>query len=163
MLIKILIAGDGGQGVQTIAQILSQAAFQSNYQVSLIPNYGLEQRGGMSLAYLQISDQQIAYPRFSRPDYLFLMSKQVRPRVEQYLPKSQHIVETEKYLDLLKEKNLPVLSYNLLVLGMITKILSEQSIISSESVKAEIESKLKNKPGFEDNLKVFEIGVDIKY
>ncbi len=161
MLIKILIAGDGGQGVQTIAQILAQAIFKSGFYTSLIPNYGLEQRGGMSLAYLQISDQQIAYPRFSCPDYLFLMSEQARPRVEQYLSKSQRIIETEKYLDLLKEKNLPFLSYNLLVLGMITKILFEQNIVSLESVKAEIEEKLKNKPGFEDNLKVFEISVNL--
>lgn len=159
MLTKILIAGDGGQGVQTIAAILAQALFKAGHQVSLIPNYGLEQRGGMSLAYLQISGSPIIYPRFSKPDYLILMSEQARGRVSQYLSGSQEVIETEKYLNLLKAKNLSSPSYNLLVLGLIAKILIEQKIIEAESVRKEIEEKLGQKKGIGENLKAFDIGL----
>lgn len=156
---KILIAGDGGQGVQTIAAILAQALFKAGHQVSLVPNYGLEQRGGMSLAYLQISDSPIVYPRFSAPDYLILMSEQAKPRVSRYLPNSRQVTETEKYQNLIKENNLPFQSCNLLVLGLMTKILAAQKIIDPESVRKEIEEKLGKKNGLEENLKAFELGL----
>lgn len=156
---KILIAGKGGQGVQTLAQILARAAFKAGCQVSLIPNYGLEQRGGMSLAYLQISQEKIAYPRFSKPDILVIMSAQVKPRVETYWQTSGQIFETEKYLDILKEQKLPAQSYNVLVLGMLAKILAEKNLIAPDFVKQEIISKLEKKAGLEDNLKAFEYGL----
>ncbi len=47
---KILIAGEGGQGVQTISKILLDILNIKDYQISFVPNYGVEQRGGVSLA-----------------------------------------------------------------------------------------------------------------
>src|SRR3989339_1633609 len=85
MNIKILLSGDGGQGIQLLADIICVAAFQNNLHVSFIPNYGLEQRGGGSLAYLKISDKEIGYPRFTNPDILLIMSEQARERTKNYV------------------------------------------------------------------------------
>lgn len=158
---KILIAGDGGQGVQTIAKIISEAAFEAGREVSMVPNYGLEQRGGMSLAYIQISLEPIVYQKFSRPDLLILMSEKARPRVRKNLSKSKKVWETEKYLSFLKEKNLPAQSYNMLVIGLLTKKLAEEKLLDLAKVKIGIEKKLKSKKGFEENLSAFEFGLMI--
>jgi len=39
--IKILIAGEGGQGVQTISKILTETAYHKGLEVSFVPNYGV--------------------------------------------------------------------------------------------------------------------------
>lgn len=158
---KILIAGDGGQGVQTIAKIISEAAFEAGCEVSVVPNYGLEQRGGMSLAYLQISSEPIVYQKFSRPDLLVLMSEKARLRVKVYLSKSKKVWETEKYLLALKEKKLSAQSYNMLVMGLLTKKLVEEKMLGLVKVKLGITKKLKNKKGFEENFAAFELGLTI--
>ena len=67
---KILLAGEGGLGIQTVAKVLTQAANQQNKFSSYIPSFGVEQRGGVSLAYIQISSKPIPYPRFEKADIL---------------------------------------------------------------------------------------------
>ena len=51
--IKILIAGEGGQGVQTISKVLTETAYHKGLEISFVPNYGVEQRGGVSLGYIK--------------------------------------------------------------------------------------------------------------
>ena len=46
---KIVLAGEGGQGVQSIAKILVEAGYEAGKQVLYIPNFGVEQRGGVSV------------------------------------------------------------------------------------------------------------------
>ena len=67
-MIRILLAGEGGQGVQTVAKVLTIAAQNSGRKTSYIPSFGVEQRGGVSLAYIQISQEDIPYPRFTKAD-----------------------------------------------------------------------------------------------
>jgi len=156
--IKILLAGTGGQGVQTLAHVLSHAAFKSNMQVSLVSNYGLEQRGGMSLAYLQISTAVITAPRFSEPDYLFLMSEEARPRIVKYIKKTKHFIETEKYKEILKQNDLGIQSFNVLLLGIVSKLLCDSKLVSEKIIREELKNKLGEKKNWEENLKAFEVG-----
>ncbi len=156
--LKILIAGEGGQGVQSMAYILTQALFKSGAEVSFAPNYGLEQRGGMSLAYIQISDKKIVYPRFSRPDLVVLMAESARPRVAKLISQTKQVLETEPHRELLKENKLSAHAYNMLTLGILSKILADKKIIKKEEIREEIKNKLKNKTGLEDNIKAFELG-----
>ena len=44
---KIVLAGEGGQGVQSIAKILVEAGYEAGKEVLYIPNFGVEQRGGV--------------------------------------------------------------------------------------------------------------------
>jgi len=71
---KIAIAGEGGQGVQMIAEILAEAANHMGKNAIYIPNFGVEQRGGVSIAYVQISDGPIGAPKFVEADILIPVS-----------------------------------------------------------------------------------------
>ena len=46
MTTNLLIAGFGGQGVMTIGKMIGECAFVQNLNVTFLPSYGPEQRGG---------------------------------------------------------------------------------------------------------------------
>lgn len=100
---KILIAGEGGQGIQTAAKILAQAAFLENKEVTYIPNFGVEQRGGFSLAFVIIDSQPITYPKFKTADILAVLTEKVMPRVKRYQSKKTKVIKKTNNLDLLKD------------------------------------------------------------
>ncbi len=170
MLIKILLAGEGGQGIQTIADVISKAAFEKGLNISSIPNYGLEQRGGVSLSYIKISDEEIAYPRFTRPDILLIMSDEARERTKKYVvaqgfspdgtAEAVRILDIRDYKNILQEKNVPVYAYNIFFLGVLAKILEERGILTNIEISKFLEEKLSKKQGWEENKKAFETGLN---
>lgn len=82
---RILIAGEGGQGVQTIAHVLARAAYSSGLNVAYMPNYGVEQRGGVSLGFIQIGTEVIGFPKFSTADIIVNMCSRAIPRIDEYV------------------------------------------------------------------------------
>lgn len=86
-LIKIAIAGEGGQGVQAIGDILAEAGNEEGKEALYIPNFGIEQRGGVSLAFVQIADEQIGSPKFERGDIVIALSERAVARTKQYVTK----------------------------------------------------------------------------
>lgn len=82
---KILISGEGGQGIQAIAKVLISAAFAEKKKVSFLPNFGVEQRGGVSLAFVQIGNAAISFPKFQKADVAVVLSARSIKRIEQYL------------------------------------------------------------------------------
>ena len=83
-VIRIALAGEGGQGVQAIAEILAEAANQEGKQALYIPNFGVEQRGGVSIAYVQISDGPIGAPKFHKADILIPLSPRAIRRTKMH-------------------------------------------------------------------------------
>ncbi len=81
---KIALAGEGGQGVQSIAEILAEAANREGKQALYIPNFGVEQRGGVSIAYVQISDGPIGAPKFQKADILIPLSPRAIRRTKMH-------------------------------------------------------------------------------
>lgn len=158
MLIKLLIAGDGGQGVQTMAEIISQAAFGQDLFVSYVPNYGLEQRGGSSLAFIQISDHDVAYPKFSSPDILVVMSDESRARVVGYERKSVKVIDIKDYLSDLISGNINKRSYNVFFLGVLAKVLEESAGELGKKIYTELEKKLSKKPNWDENKNIYLAG-----
>ncbi len=75
MLVKILNAGSGGQGVLTLGNILGNAAMLADYHVTFLPEYGAAVRGGTANCTVCISDQPIASPVASAPDVLLAMNQ----------------------------------------------------------------------------------------
>lgn len=71
---RLVIAGEGGQGVQSIAEILAEAAHAGGRQALYIPNFGVEQRGGVSVAYVQVSEAAIGAPKFVQADLMVVLS-----------------------------------------------------------------------------------------
>jgi 2-oxoglutarate ferredoxin oxidoreductase subunit gamma len=84
-LIKIAIGGEGGQGVQAIGDILAEAANMLGYESLYIPNFGIEQRGGVSMAFVQISDEQIGSPKFKSGNIVIALSERAVQRSKQYV------------------------------------------------------------------------------
>ena len=113
---KILFAGEGGQGVQVIAEILAKAAIQEGKQALYIPNFGVEQRGGVSLAFIVIADEQIAYPKFEIADLVAVLSDRSRARVKDHIGKKTKVILGPAVKGGLKTAS-PPKAHNIVVLG----------------------------------------------
>jgi len=137
---KILLAGEGGQGVQATAEILAKAAFWDGQHSLYIPNFGVEQRGGVSLAFVVINQTPIAYPKFEAADILAIFSDRAFQRIKPHLSRQTKIISgpavTKKIkgANKLKANGLPYRSWNILVLGKINQLgqcVSEKNLIKA--------------------------------
>lgn len=91
---RIMLAGEGGQGVQSVAAILSEASYKMGKQVMYIPNFGVEQRGGVSVAFMQISSEVIGSPKFDDADLIVALSDRAVKRVKMYVnPKTIYVYD----------------------------------------------------------------------
>ena len=77
----ILIAGFGGQGTFFAGKVLASAVLQKGLEVSWLPSYGPEMRGGTANCSVMISDSPIGSPIVSHPDVLIALNK---PSFEKY-------------------------------------------------------------------------------
>jgi 2-oxoglutarate ferredoxin oxidoreductase subunit gamma len=75
MLIKTVFAGFGGQGVLSMGLNFAQTAMQEGRHVTYLPSYGAEMRGGTANCTVAISDEEIASPVASSPDFLVAMNQ----------------------------------------------------------------------------------------
>lgn len=79
---EILISGFGGQGVLSIGKILAYAAMMEGREVSWLPSYGPEQRGGTSNVTVCISDCRILSPILSSYDMVVALNQVSMDRFE---------------------------------------------------------------------------------
>lgn len=75
MLHEIVIAGFGGQGVLTMGEILAYSGIIEGKEVSWIPAYGPEQRGGTANVTVIISDEPISSPVVNRFDIAIVLNQ----------------------------------------------------------------------------------------
>lgn len=100
---KILLAGEGGQGVQSIAKIIAIAAQKSGKNTTYLPSFGVEQRGGVSVAFVQVGANPITYPRFAKANFVVAFSNRSIQTIKEYLdPKTLLIYDNSIIL----QKNL---------------------------------------------------------
>jgi len=71
---EVLMAGFGGQGMLLAGKILAHAAMDSGLEVSWLPSYGPEMRGGTANVIVRISAEPIASPLVSAPRNLIVMN-----------------------------------------------------------------------------------------
>ena len=83
MQTEILIAGFGGQGVLFAGQLLSYAAMDAGKEVTWIPSYGPEMRGGTANCTVIISDEEIGSPQVRNPAAVIAMNL---PSLDKYEP-----------------------------------------------------------------------------
>jgi 2-oxoglutarate ferredoxin oxidoreductase subunit gamma len=74
MQIKTIFAGFGGQGVLMMGYSFAQAAMFEGFHVTYLPSYGVEVRGGTANCTVSVSNEEIASPVASQPDYLVVMN-----------------------------------------------------------------------------------------
>lgn len=92
---KIVLAGEGGQGIQTIAKILSAALVKAGYFVSYIPQFGPEQRGTPSVSFIQFSESEIDYPKFDTANIILVLRRRAIKTIESYIgPKTQILFDS---------------------------------------------------------------------
>jgi len=72
---EILIAGFGGQGVLSLGQILCYSGIEDNKEVSWMPSYGPEMRGGTANCITIISDTEISSPIISKFDTIIALNQ----------------------------------------------------------------------------------------
>ncbi len=75
MLIKTIFSGFGGQGVLSMGQILANAVMIEGKQVTYMPSYGAEVRGGTANCTVTVSDEEIASPIASEPDFVIAFNQ----------------------------------------------------------------------------------------
>ena len=180
-LTRIALAGEGGQGVQSIAEILVEAAYNQNQQTLYIPNFGLEQRGGVSIAFIQFSDQRIGAPKFNRADVVIAVSERAVPRTAVYsgpetifvydssievgpevLPSEARQIISIPALEM-ASKELHPRVFNIIIMGAVIGI---TGVVSFEATREAMEHKLahvfeKNPAMREMNYRALEIGGQI--
>jgi 2-oxoisovalerate ferredoxin oxidoreductase beta subunit len=71
---KVIIGGFGGQGVLFAGQLLANCAMKEGYEVSFLPSYGPEMRGGSAHVGITFSNEQIGSPLIEKCDVLLAMS-----------------------------------------------------------------------------------------
>jgi len=134
---KIVVAGEGGQGVQSVAKILVEAGYEAQKHVLYIPNFGVEQRGGVSIAFCQISDEEIGEPRFSKGDIVVMLSDRAIDRCSCYVDENTTVIYDSSVCTIKPELNakeiiglpanqiandeLHTRVFNIIILGIILK------------------------------------------
>jgi 2-oxoglutarate ferredoxin oxidoreductase subunit gamma len=81
---EIIISGVGGQGIMVIGNLLAHAAFIETQNVTYLPIYGVEKRGGQADCYVVISSEEIGSPVIGLPQSCIIMS---RSSLDKYVPK----------------------------------------------------------------------------
>ena len=78
---EIIISGFGGQGVLSMGKILAYAGLMEGKEVSWMPAYGPEQRGGTANVTVIVSDNPISSPILSEYDTAILLNQ---PSLEKF-------------------------------------------------------------------------------
>jgi len=83
MKTEMICAGFGGQGVLTIGKFIAKAGMAEGKNVSWLPSYGPEMRGGTANVSTVVSDEPIASPIVSYPDILVALNQ---PSIDKFGP-----------------------------------------------------------------------------
>jgi 2-oxoglutarate ferredoxin oxidoreductase subunit gamma len=79
---EIIIAGFGGQGVLSMGKILAYAGMMQKMEVSWMPSYGPEMRGGTANVTVILSDERISSPILNHFDTAILLNQQSLDKFE---------------------------------------------------------------------------------
>ena len=75
MLVATIFSGFGGQGVLSMGSTLASAAMLEGKHVTYLPAYGVEVRGGTANCTVVVSDEEIASPVASNPEFVVAMNQ----------------------------------------------------------------------------------------
>lgn len=171
---ELIFSGIGGQGVLLAGQMLCSAAVDKGHQVTWVPFYGQEKRGGRTMCEIVISDE-VGSPIVSAAEIVMVMDeKSLRDYEERVMPKglliiNSSMIETEPTRKDINVKKVPFneiakevgnpRTANMVALG---SVLRHFNLISVESVTKEVEKTfMTKKPEIvEINKKALQAGYD---
>ncbi len=135
---EIVIAGFGGQGVLSMGKILAYAALMDGLEVTWMPSYGPEQRGGTANVTVVLSDRPISSPVLDSYDTAVVLNQQSLDKFEAavkpggtliYDSYGVHRVPTRTDINVYRVDAMEATfemdnakSYNMIVLGALLKI-----------------------------------------
>jgi len=85
MTCNIIFSGFGGQGILSAGKLVAQAAMLDGKDVSWLPSYGPEKRGGTSNCHVIVSDEPVGSPYITAPNLVIAMSKQAFDKYEELI------------------------------------------------------------------------------
>lgn len=144
---EIIIAGFGGQGVLSMGKILAYAGLMDNLEVTWMPSYGPEQRGGTANVTVILSDQPISSPVLDKYDTAVLLNQQsidkFEPKVKPggtliYDPSGVHRLPERKDINIIAVDAMSAAiemnntkTYNMILLGALLK---HRGLVSVDAV-----------------------------
>jgi 2-oxoglutarate ferredoxin oxidoreductase subunit gamma len=96
---EIVIAGFGGQGIMLTGKLLAQTAMKAGKEVTYMPAYGAEVRGGTANCMVVIAENEIACPLVSKPDSLIVLNKASLTKFAPRLKNSGLIILNSSLID----------------------------------------------------------------
>ena len=171
---NIIIAGFGGQGVLSLGQFIAYSAMYEGKNVTWLPSYGPEMRGGTANCSVVVSDEPVASPIIAFLDTLIAMNKPSLDKfVDKVKPGGLIIVNSSIIKDKVKRTDVKVCyinanelslqagntkTANIVVLGAFMK---QTGLFAKEDVIKSIEKIFAKKPKvIPMNIKAFEIGYE---
>lgn len=173
---EIIIAGFGGQGVLSMGKILAYSGVMQNKEVSWMPSYGPEMRGGTANVTVIVSDERVSSPILTVFDTAIILNQQSMDKFEKSVkPGGLLIYDGNGITRHPERKDINVYRvdaaeeasklgmnkvFNMMVLGAYLKI---KPIISPEYIRKGLEKSLpaRHHGMIPDNEKAIEIGKEI--
>ena len=170
---KILIAGFGGQGILFSGKSLAFTGLKAQKEVSWLPSYGPEMRGGTASCSVIVSDTPVGSPIVEKPNILIAMNK---PSLEKYINDTEeggYIIYDSSLIDsnatkegvttfgipatkMASDNGLNGLA-NIIIIG---KVIKETKLFTLEQIKNSLSQMVpKNRQELlEKNIKAIELG-----
>ena len=96
---EVLCAGFGGQGVLLIGRLATYAGMMAGKEVSWMPAYGPEMRGGTASCSVIVSDEAVGSPVVTRPTALVAMNKPSLVRFETSIKPGGALIVNKSLID----------------------------------------------------------------
>ena len=175
MTTQILLSGFGGQGILFTGKFLAYKGLLTDKNVSWLPSYGPEMRGGTASCSVIISDEEVGSPIISEPDVLIAMNL---PSFEKFEPTvrpggiviaDSSLIETKSSRTDIDVHYIPATALasemgkqslaNMIILGKLLSIMGE---FDEENIKTVLSKVIPPKKAdmLEINMKAMTIGAD---
>ena len=172
MTSQILIAGFGGQGILFSGKLLAHKALSEGKELSWLPSYGPEMRGGTASCSVTISDESVGSPIIDNPDVLIVMNLPSLDKYEKTVKKGGTIFVDSTLIDrkverddvrafyipctkMAQDMGTPNLA-NIILLGKVLKECPEIGMAGMEDALKKVVAK--HPEMYEVNLKAVEAG-----
>ena len=175
MTTQILIAGFGGQGVLFAGKFLANKGMLEGRQLSWLPSYGPEMRGGTANCSVVLSDDPVGSPIVNHPDVLIVMNLPSLDKYEDAVVPGGMIVVDSTLIQrkvqradvkaiyvpatrLAQQNGFSTLA-NMILIG---KVMKEADFVSYEGVEEAVHTVVsaRHKDLYEINLKAVRIGYE---
>ena len=94
---EIIIAGFGGQGVLSMGKILAYSGVMQDMEVSWMPSYGPEMRGGTANVTVILSDKPVSSPISHEYDTAIILNQQSLDKFEPLVKRRRADLRSERY------------------------------------------------------------------